>query len=620
MKNNYARMTKAELIEALQFLERNATRPSPELAAPYDRLLHDLQVHQEELSVQNQSLREAQKLLEESRSRYAELYDLAPVGYVTLDGQGLIREINLTGATLLGIERSRLIGLPFVQYVANEDRAPFREHVRRCQSEAGPTSTELQLLRPDASVFPVELHSVPITRSAGSTAGCLTALVDITERKRADALVRETMRLLQESETQLAQELADTLQLQKVSSQLVQPGNAEGLYEKILETAIAVMCSDMGSIHMLDSDTNELRLLASKGFHPLSAAFWQKVAVESSSSGTVALRQKERVIVPDVETCDWMTGTRDLDEFRRSGICAMQSTPLVSRSGRVVGMISTHWREYHEPPETQLHLLEVLARQAADFIERARAEQALEHQKTELLAANSDLESFSYSVSHDLRAPVEAIASFASTILNDYGAQLPSEVISFAELIQGNAIQMSRLIEALLLLSRTSRHPLTRQTVAPLQVVQDVLPSLQPQLDGRQVEFVMGELPVCQADPVLFRQVYTNLLSNAVKFTRKRTGARIEVGAEVAQGETVYFVKDNGVGFDMEQADKLFGVFQRLHGEEEYEGTGIGLAIVHRIIRRHGGHVWAEGQVGRGASFYFTLPEGGGRSLEMSVQ
>lgn len=169
---------------------------------------------------------------------------------------------------------------------------------------------------------------------------------------------------------------------------------------------------------------------------------------------------------------------------------------------------------------------------------------------------------------------------------------------------------MGRLIDDLLTFSRLSRLPLNKQTVAPEALVRQALADLHPEYEGRRVAIVIGELPACQADPALLRQVFANLLANAVKFTRGREVAAIAVGCREDGSEHIYFVKDNGVGFDMQYADKLFGVFQRLHRADEFEGTGVGLAIVQRIIHRHGGRVWAEGALDRGATFSFTL-EGG---------
>jgi light-regulated signal transduction histidine kinase (bacteriophytochrome) len=169
---------------------------------------------------------------------------------------------------------------------------------------------------------------------------------------------------------------------------------------------------------------------------------------------------------------------------------------------------------------------------------------------------------------------------------------------------------MGCLIDDLLSFSRLSRQALVRQLVAPVEVVQQALEDLRTEQEGRRIEMVIGELPQCQADPALLKQVYMNFLTNALKFTRKREEARIEIGCQQVNGEWIYFVKDNGVGFDMRYANKLFGVFQRLHDAKEYEGTGVGLAIVQRIILRHGGRLWAEAEVDKGASFYFTLGEG----------
>jgi len=166
---------------------------------------------------------------------------------------------------------------------------------------------------------------------------------------------------------------------------------------------------------------------------------------------------------------------------------------------------------------------------------------------------------------------------------------------------------MGQLIDDLLAFARLSRQPLTKRPVVPADLVREVLSGLRPAQDGRRVELTIGTLPRCQADPALLKQVFVNLLANAVKFTSRREVAVIEVGCREEHGEHVYFIKDNGVGFNMSYADKLFGVFQRLHRADEYEGTGVGLAIVQRIIHRHGGRIWAEAAVDQGATFFFTL-------------
>jgi light-regulated signal transduction histidine kinase (bacteriophytochrome) len=175
--------------------------------------------------------------------------------------------------------------------------------------------------------------------------------------------------------------------------------------------------------------------------------------------------------------------------------------------------------------------------------------------------------------------------------------------------VRNNAQKMGHLIDDLLTFSRLSRAPVNIQATLPINLVQQTLEDLKDEQAGRQVEISLGDLPACRADPALLRQVFANLLENALKYTRKRDPARIEVGAMDQAGECVYYVKDNGAGFDMQFSNKLFGVFQRLHRAEDYEGTGVGLATVQRIIHRHGGRVWGEGAVDEGATFYFTLGE-----------
>jgi len=177
--------------------------------------------------------------------------------------------------------------------------------------------------------------------------------------------------------------------------------------------------------------------------------------------------------------------------------------------------------------------------------------------------------------------------------------------------VRENAGYMGHLVDGLLTFSRLGRQAVSRQAVSIEEVVRLALDELHAEQEGRHVEVVKGDLPPCEGDPRLLRQVWVNLLSNAFKFTRNREEARIELGCEMTDGVPVYFVKDNGIGFDMRYVDKLFGVFQRLHRQEDYEGTGVGLAIVQRIVHRHGGRVWAEGKEGQGAAFYFTLPGGG---------
>ncbi len=242
-----------------------------------------------------------------------------------------------------------------------------------------------------------------------------------------------------------------------------------------------------------------------------------------------------------------------------------------------------------------------------DIHDLKQAEQESKWRSLQMEDANKELESFSYSVSHDLRAPLRAINGFSRMLLKSEQA-LDHETNRRIQVIRENAVKMDRLINDILSFSRSGRVSVSFKKINMGQVVKDVW---QEQLiinPDRKLELRMEDLPGAQGDPLLIGQVLSNLLANAVKFTRHRKKAVIEVGGEVKGKESIYYVRDNGTGFDMKYYDKLFGVFQRLHSESEYEGTGVGLAIVQRIIHRHGGRVWAEGEVGKGATFYFSLP------------
>jgi PAS domain S-box-containing protein len=253
-----------------------------------------------------------------------------------------------------------------------------------------------------------------------------------------------------------------------------------------------------------------------------------------------------------------------------------------------------------------------------DISERKQAEeevQALNEQldkrvrdrTAELEAANRELESFSYSVSHDLRAPLRAINGFSNLLISDHAEKLSGEALMYLDKVKENANKMALLIDDLLTFSRLSRNPLKKRRVDLRGLVVQVIEELHAEAGGREIKWQIGDLAPCQADPALLKQVYSNLIGNALKYTRPRPAPVIEIGSRRLRGQTVYFVRDNGVGFDMKYAGNLFGVFQRLHSEAEFEGTGIGLAIVQRIVNRHGGKIWAEAGVDQGAAFYFTL-------------
>ncbi len=239
--------------------------------------------------------------------------------------------------------------------------------------------------------------------------------------------------------------------------------------------------------------------------------------------------------------------------------------------------------------------------------ERRRAERKLKERSAELQEMNKELESFSYSVSHDLRAPLRAINGFTGFVLKNHGDKLPSDAREQLEQVKAGGERMNRLIEGLLQFSRVQRQELKKRNCDISEMARGIMTELQSTMPQKRVEVIWGRLPNAFADPTLIRQVWQNLMSNALKYSSHEDASLIEIGSKNIENEVAYYVRDNGAGFDMKQASRLFGVFQRLHSEREFEGTGIGLANVHKIIQRHGGNIWAEAEVNKGAIFFFNL-------------
>ena len=409
-----------------------SSRPRGEsrLNAAERKLADDLHTHQIELQMQNQELVRTKSDLERSRARYFELFDFAPVAYFTFSSRATIESLNLAAAELLQIDRQRVVGSPATPFFDPESRGAFRAHLDHVFHEPGKHAIDLVLASTNGWRRHVHVVSRLIRGEMGDSPLCLSAAVDITERKNAEDEISR-----------------------------------------------------------------------------LNAALEQRVAQR----------------------------TLELEE------------------------------------------------------------------------SNKDLEAFIYSISHDLRAPLRNMAGFASIIAEDYAQQVPPEVQGFVKRIRAGNEKMLHLVDDLLRFSRLGRKPLEVADTDLNELLEEALSDLSSETEGRQIEWHKKRLPVAECDRGLMRQVFINFLSNALKYSRPRNPAIIRTSCEVRNGERVIVIQDNGVGFDMRYVDKLFGVFQRLHVPSEFEGNGVGLAMVSRILHRHGGRAYAEGHVDQGATFWFTF-------------
>lgn len=344
--------------------------------------------------------------------------------------------------------------------------------------------------------------------------------------------------------------------------------------------------------------------LALEGYAPTGVVS-ASAALEALRGGTFDLILTD-LMMPEMDGIALLKAAQEIDSDLAGIVMTGHATIDTAVKAMQAGAC-----DYIVKPFRMNQLLPVISR-ALEARRLRRLNQELERRilerTRELEVANRDLEAFAYSVSHDLHSPLRTIQGFCDLFMEDYGASVPEEGKALLQEIRAGADRMGHLIEDLLGFARSGRAPLNLGLVSMSELVREVAAELEREFAPRRVELDVQALPDCRADRALLKQVLVNLLSNAFKFTAGRDPARIEVGAYSRDGETVYFVADNGAGFDMKRADKLFGVFQRLHPQREFKGSGIGLSIVQRIVERHGGRVRGEGRPGEGATFSFSVP------------
>ncbi len=426
---------------------------------------------------------------------------------------------------------------------------------------------------------------------------------------------------------QRARELARSVERSRIQTLNQSGKEIEALAEQARELATLVETSRMQTLMQSDEKIEALGQQARELARSVERSRVQ--TLNQSDREIQALGQQARDLATSVETSRIET--------------LMQSDEIIQAMGQQARDLATSVEasrlETLDQSDKEIKALGKQARELATSVETSRIETLLQSDReirklnedleqrvlertAQLETANKELESFSYSVSHDLRAPLRAIDGFSRIVLEDYGLPLASEGKAYLQMVRDNTRQMGQLVDDLLAFSRLGRQALAKHSVDPNRIVRRCLEEMEKSHEGRQLDIEIGDLPSCEADPTLLKQVWTNLIANAIKYTRKQENARVEIGCRtqprpIAEGqphlngkaepEVVYFVKDNGAGFDMKYAHKLFGVFQRLHRTADYEGTGVGLAIVQRIVQRHGGRVWGEAKPNEGATFSFTL-------------
>ncbi|NET05848.1 MAG: PAS domain S-box protein [Symploca sp. SIO2B6] len=498
--------------------------------------------------------------LRESQEQFRVTFEQAAVGIVHVGTKGHFLRVNSKFCDILGYTLEEMLSLNCQSITHPDDLETELEYIRRMLvGEIKAYSFEKRYIRKDGSYVWTNMTTSLAHHTSGEPKYFIAVLEDISDRKGVESALRQ-------SESKFRAIFDQTFQF----IGLLQP---DGIVLEVNKTAL-----DFAAIQLADIVGR-----------PFWQAPWWQLSPQTQQQLQAAIAQAASGEFVRYPVNLWGAGDRTIT-------IDFSLKPVKDETEQVVLLIP-EGRDISEIKQAQAKIQQL----------NETLEQRITERTAQLEAANKELEAFSYSVSHDLRVPLRAMHGFSNILNRRYSSQLSPRAKHYLERIEVNTKKMSHLIDDLLTFSRLSRQPLHKQWVDMMAIVREVFQELDEQQARREIEIEMTNLPPCQADPALLHQVWINLISNALKYSSQRKIAQITLGCKSNKNRLVYYIKDNGVGFDMRYSHKLFGVFQRLHTEEEFEGTGVGLANAQRIIHRHGGCIWAEAKINQGATFYFTL-------------
>ena len=523
------------------------------------------------------------KRVEEARERLASVVESSDDAIIGKTLDGAISAWNRGAEKVFGYAASEAIGQPMLILMPPDRLDEESDILARIRRGESVEHFETVRIRKDGRRINVSVSISPIRDSSGAVVGASKIARDITDRKRTEIrLAGQAQELSRQTEDLLRSQ--QELETQKLILRSVLDSMVEGLVavdeagKFILWNPAAERIVGLGPANLTSEEWSaHFGLYLPDTVTPFPTERNPLLLAMHGEVGTAEMFLRNRMLAEGV----WIEAN---------------ASPLRDKDGAIHGGVVA-FRDITQRRADEREIRELNRDLEARVLERT----------AELKAVNKELEAFTYSVSHDLRAPIRHISGFTKILVEKFHPCLPPEAQRHLQTIEQSAGRMGEMVDEMLKLARLGRQALSVEVTPLGSLVEEVVSMLAPEIEGRQVEWKIGDLPPMECDPTLIRQVFQNLIGNALKYSRTRSPAVIEIGQTEKEGAKVLFVKDNGVGFDMKYADKLFGVFQRLHLAEEFEGNGIGLATVERVIKKHGGRVWVEAELDRGATFYFTL-------------
>jgi PAS domain S-box-containing protein len=681
-------------------------------SADIDEVIHDLRVHQIELEIQNEELREAQIKLKDSRRKYFDLYNFAPVGYFSLDINGIILESNLTGASLLGIGRANLQKTAFIQYISRDFRNLFHHIIKKAKSTGTRQTIELKLLKPDNYSFYVFLEIIIFHDKIGNFQKIRITATDISELKNAEAALNESedyreifdndhtvMILIDPNNGNIIdanpaaikfygynhQELVKMKisdinvsdvdfvneEMQKAASRIenhfifkhrLSNGNIRdvdvysGLIHQKGKNVLYSLIHDITS-----QKKNELKINRhAKVLEAINQVFQESLISETEKDVIIKClevaekltgsefgffgevnengRLDDRVLSPPAwNVCETVNANKllknmeirsywgrtiieeksqivndpksDLDYLGlpegHPRITSFLGVPL-KEGGKTIGMIGLANKKvgYNEEDKVDVEAISVAFVEA---LMRKRAEIQLKGNIKNLAQSNKELEQFAYVTSHDLREPLRMISSFLQLLERRYADKLDEDANDFIGFAVDGAKRLDDMINDLLIYSQVNSKRRELSSVKLEEILEETLINLKVAIDENNVVITHDHLPIIYGNDKSMIQLFQNLIGNAIKYRSEET-PKIDISVKKEDKHYLFSIKDNGIGIEPKHLDRIFTIFQRLHSDREYEGTGIGLAIAQKIVIQHGGKIWAESELGKGSTFYFTIP------------